>query len=283
LFGYLRPFRPKLSVYDDALFRAYYCGVCADLGGISPPCRLLLRYDLAFFAALYDAFSPEEPRLAKTLCPGRFRRVPAVQCEAVVLSADLHLLLFAEKLRDDRRDGGRLTPLARPFIAGPLNRAEKARPKVAAAILAMDEEQAALEGARCDDLDEASGPFARFMAGLFAQAAPKGAEESMNWMGLCLGRWVYWIDALDDFCRDEKSGNYNVLVQRGWSREEAAGRLLPLLALCEDEALAAFELTEPLRNEGIVQNVLQWGLPAVSLAVSENRQLERSPWAGRIL
>ncbi|MDR2514979.1 MAG: DUF5685 family protein [Christensenellaceae bacterium] len=283
MFGYLRPFRPKLSVYDDALFRAYYCGVCAELGAVSPPCRLLLRYDLAFFAALKDAFAPEGPRLQKTLCPGRLRRLPAVRNEASRLGAELHLLLFAEALRDERRDGGVAAGLALPFFAGALKRAETARPEIASAILLMDEGQAALETARCDDLDEASEPFSRFMAGLFAAIAPEWAAETLRWMGLCLGRWVYWIDALDDFARDQKTGNYNVLLQKGWSREESAERLLPLLALCEDEALAAFELTEAPRNGEIVKNVLQWGLPAVSLAIGDGRPLGHSPWAGQIL
>jgi len=271
MFGYVRPYRPELTLRQDALYKAHYCGVCRALSSIAFPLRALLRYDLAFLSVVKSGLKKEEPPVNLRACPARLKKMPAVEGEAARLCAQLHLLLSEEKCRDDARDGGALrlaAPLLRPFAKGP----EQELSPLQEAILQMDEAQRALEEAGCADLDAAAQPFADLCGKFFAYGEEENNVPALTWMGQCLGRWIYWVDALDDYRKDEKKGRYNVLLRAGLSREQAAETLLPLLSLCADQALAAWDSLDAPRNDELVKNVLSLGLAHTAQDVAEERR-----------
>lgn len=276
MFGYVRPYRPELTLRQDALYRAHYCGVCHALSAYGLPYRSLLRYDLTFLSVVRCGLEAEEPQLRPRLCPARLRRLPSVQGESAALCAGLHLLLAMEQCRDDGRDGGAhalLAPLLRPGE----RRAAERFPGLQAAILEMDRAQTALERAGCAEPEEASEPFSQLCQSLFAYGADGKQAPALGWMGRNLGRWIYLVDALDDYRADQKRGCYNVLLRRGWSRSQAVEALTPLLGLLADQALAAWDSLEPARNDGLVRNVLELGLAHTANNVAEERREPDGP------
>jgi hypothetical protein len=267
MFGYVRPALPELRLHEYGTYRAYYCGICKELGRqCGPFCRAFLRYDFVLLALALDAAFETDARAVPCRCPLLpLRRRNMMRTEAVAYASDAHGLLLLVKSLDDRSDGGGMGLLAKPL--GALTRkAARRRPELMEAMTRMLERQREAEREDAGH-DSASEPFAAFCAAMFAPPeVPKRHAETLRWLGRNVGRWIYLADALDDFDRDEKRGGYNALL--GAPREQAAESVLPEMNLCAQEALAAYELLPPHRHAQIVRNILEDGLFDVAEAIA---------------
>ena len=144
------------------------------------------------------------------------------------------------------------------------------RAELDAHIAACMERQAALEQAKTPSIDEAAEPSAQMLAFLARMGAKDGREEKiLDRFGYCLGRWIYLVDAVDDLDEDLEEGGYNPYIySRGLTpgdteavRETKSYALLTLNA-CLAECLAAYNLLAIRRFDGILRNILEWGMPA---------------------
>ena len=272
MFGYLRPYRPEWKIKDDALFKTYYCGICKALGKRSGPlCRALLRYDLAFLSLVRDSVSQDAVG-APGRCPLKGTKIILQSGPAIDYCADAHLILTAVKFADDRRDGQYLSALGQMALHAPIRRARLRMPEIDASAHAMMARQAQLEQARCADPDEAAQPFSDFLGDLFAHGMPDCAREGLRFMGSNIGKWIYWLDALDDYDDDAKKGSYNVWQLSGRSREEAVLWALPLLSHCCEQAALAYDLISSHALDPLVVNILREGMPRTMDDVAEGRK-----------
>ena len=86
--------------------------------------------------------------------------------------------------------------------------------------------------------------------------------------GYLLGRWIYFIDALDDLEDDLKEGGFNPFIKRFGltaplppeKREEVRDYGRELLNITGAEMAAAYELLELKRFKGILDNIVYLGL-----------------------
>lgn len=274
MFGYIRPCRPELKIKDDALFKAYYCGVCKSLGKRSGPlCRGLLRYDLAFLALLQDGVRNDCS--AQVLrCPVKGTKLNMMQGDSISFAADAHILLSAAKLRDDRQDGRHLSALLTPILSPAEKKVSALYPELAQALHTMMNAQQQLEAKQCADPDDAAEPFSQFLGQLFSCVMPDAAQPSLRFMGYNIGKFIYWLDALDDYDRDEKQGAYNCWRAAGYSRKSACDWALPLLMQCISQAQLCCDLLDAQKTDVLIQNILTEGMPRVMDAVAEGRRLD---------
>ena len=75
-------------------------------------------------------------------------------------------------------------------------------------------------------------------------------------MGRQLGKWIYAIDALDDYQKDTEEENYNPLIFRENKLEGIEDLLYNYLA----EVANAYDLLEIKKNKGIIDNIIFMGL-----------------------
>ena len=273
MFGYVRPCRPELKIKDDAFFKAYYCGVCKALGKQSGPlCRGLLRYDLAFLALIHDGVK-DDCTPHKLRCPVKGNTLNMMQGQRVSFAADAHILLSAAKMRDDRRDGKYASLLLAPILAPAEKKIVAKHPVLAKELDDMIRKQAELEAAGCAEPDDAAEPFAHFLGQLFSADAPEEVRPSLRFMGYNIGKWIYWLDALDDYDKDEKKGSYNVWRAAGYSRKAACEWALPLMMQCISQAQLCCDLLDADKTRMLIDNVLAEGMPRVMDAVAEGRSL----------
>jgi len=144
--------------------------------------------------------------------------------------------------------------------------------------------QAALETAQTDSIDRAAEPFALLLQTLAAQVAADDSQRRvLERFGYCLGRWVYLTDAVDDLPEDLKRGRYNPYIRaRGITdadgvvatRQYAAETLNACLAEC----IAAYNLLDIRRFDGILRNILEQGMPHTQKRViaGEEKHHEKS-------
>ena len=277
MFGYVRLHKPTITMGEYEQYRGVYCTLCKRLGkryGLTA--RMTLSYDMTFLALLHMALEQADPRF----CPGRCSFNPTKQClkcqntVATDLAADLGTLLAYYKLKDTLADEGFFKKLGAamlyPLMALSRRRAAKRRPEADAAIAAMASAQAQVEAARTDSIDRAAEPFAKLLAYMATLVAQDDKQRViLERFGYCLGRWVYLIDAVDDLADDIKRRRYNpyALSKNLTDADVDAVRdcrayAAMTLNACLAECVAAYNLLDVRRFDGIIRNILEQGMPA---------------------
>jgi hypothetical protein len=284
MFGYVRPLKGELKVSELEAFRAVYCGLCHTLGRrYGLPARFVLNYDLAFFSAILYGVEGDMCFERRRCIASPFRRkCMACRSPASELAADLTVLLTFHKLDDevrDRRGIRRLAAFALRLLMHPFyRRARRLRPGLSEKIGRSLEELSRLEKELSPSIDRTADAFAGILAGAAEEAAvDKKMRRILGTMFYHIGRWIYIVDACDDFGTDQKNLSYNPIAYR-YGLREAGDIVTTLPADIKEEikttltyslaaAASAFELLEFERFKGLVANVIYHGLYAVTSAV----------------
>ncbi len=262
MFGYVRPHMSELRVREADVYRAFYCGVCRRLGKqCGPACRLFLQYDFAMLALTMDVVFEEQCGISRVPCAvNPLNHLNAADGDAVRYAADAHGILLLGKAMDDRADGGILRRVPVQIIRRMTKAACGRRKWLHEAMAAMLAAQAAAERDAATRIDDACEPFGEFCAAMFTpDEAPEAYRETLRWMGLHLGKWIYMADALDDYDKDMKKEVFNPWRCYG-TRSEAVERALPHMNLCAEQALLAWDVLPDRRAHAIVRNILEMGL-----------------------
>lgn len=272
MFGYISPDSPYLFKKDEALYKAIYCGLCKGIGKGCGQCpRTALTYDMAFTSALIHNIRGEDVKIEKKRCVIHwFRRRPIARADELTVALGcVNTALAYYKLCDDKADGEKRAFL-RHFYRGGFKRALKKHPQVAEIVKEQTERQAKLERAGCAVIDEACEPTAQMMVKLSDYVLGEYATEYTQRLFYAIGKWVYLIDALDDYDKDVKKGRYNVIFKTYSknSKKEA-------VAAGESELKFIFnmlfaEMRESLANihfhfnHDLTDNIILRGIPSKS-------------------
>ena len=284
MFGYVRPYKPEMRVRDFDAYRAVYCGVCHALGRrYSVLMRLILSYDVTFLALFAVSLNPDCAGFEERRClahPLRKRACCRMTTD-VEFAADIGVILFYYKLRDNLRDAGLYRKLGAAVLlpAASLAHRKAARLRPEAERLAREYigAQAAAEKTGAG-IDPSADPTARMMAQLLELAAQgRAVSRAANRLGYFLGRWIYLTDALDDLERDSRSGDFNPFLtgeNRTAEIESVRQTAMRLLNSCVYEISAAFELLEFRRFRPIVENIIYLGLPDMAENIRTGRKVK---------
>lgn len=213
MFGYIGPDSPYLFKKDETLYQALYCGLCKSIGkGCGQTARTALTYDMAFTSALVHNIKGEDVQIKKQRCVVHpFKRRPmALPDDTTIALGCVNTVLTYFKLCDDKADGEARGVLRHLYKAG-YKRALKRHPEIGAIISRYTGEQAKLEEAGCASIDMACEPTAVMMKEAGAYLLGKFSNADTENLFYHIGKWVYLIDALDDYDNDVKKGRYNVL------------------------------------------------------------------------
>ena len=286
MFGYVRPALSLLPQEEQERYQGAYCGLCHAMGkrhGFLS--RFTLNYDFTFLAILFSGAGtwcgrrcPVHPLKKKRMCLCGGGLAPA---------ADASLILTWYKLKDDVQDRSWVRGLPARFLSAlfrrPFRKAREARPEFAAQVEQGLDKLHRLEETASPELDRAADAFARILKA----AAPEEADETRRrvteQMLYHIGRWIYLIDAWDDWKDDRAAGRYNPLEARFPGRVEAeqdyvATTMTHSLKL----AISAANLLDLGQWDAVVKNMLYQGLPAVQAAVLSGRWAEiRKKHTGR--
>lgn len=275
MFGYVRVFKPTLTMGEYEQYKGIYCTLCKRLGkryGVLS--RFTLSYDMTFLALLQMALSEEEA----DFCPSRCSFNPTKRClkacntTAIDRAADIGTVLAYYKLRDTLADEGFFKRMgawcALPFAKRAHKKAKKNVPHIDHAVEAMMIAQARVEAAATASIDQAAEPFALLLQTLAAEVAANDTQRRvLERFGYCLGRWVYLMDAVDDLADDLEEKRYNpYILSRNLKEDDEQGvketRNYSLFTLnaCLAECKAAYDLLEIRRFDGILRNILEEGM-----------------------
>lgn len=279
MFGYVKPDNPYLYMKDDTLYRALYCGVCKSIGkNCGQRARFGLTYDIACFSALVHNLAGEDVEIKKSRCIAHavVPRPMAKRDRLTDICAHINVALAYYKIKDDIADGdgGRVKIL---FFRKGKKRTDKKYPEISRIIEDRYGRLSALEKEKCPSVDMVSEPFSDMMVELSRFALGDKKTVSTDKLFYFLGKWIYLIDALDDYEKDVKGKKYNPLYY-------SYGELSTVKELLEkhgkDLSFAFSDIFAGLKqaiggcefafNHDLIDNIMIRGIPATTLKILKN-------------
>ena len=281
MFGYIRPHVPELRVREHDYYRGVYCGLCRAMGSCTGCLsRMTLSYDFVCLALLRMTAAGELPTFTARRCAAHpmTKRSVADPSASLDYCARAAALLGWHKLQDDLGDEGGFRRL-RAQIALPAASAARRR-----ALREGGEEMAALDADIAESLEalhalEAEGTasvdapadtFGRLIGKLAARGLPGAGARIAGEFGHHLGRWIYVIDAIDDYPDDIRLGRYNPFAASGGlddGRRASLTHALTAELMGIEAALDLLDTTAFPNAEGLLRNLLYLGMPRAARKV----------------
>lgn len=251
------------------LYKALYCGLCK---GISSSCgqlaRMGLSYDVTFLSALLHNLKNVDIVVEQSRCiehPVKKRPIAKID-ELTKALACVNTVWTYYKLTDDIEDENR-GRLKRLWFAKGFQRVKKENPRIVEIVEKRMGETSALEKEGCASIDRMADGTAMMMRELSDYLLEDYATEETGRLFYLIGKWIYLIDAVDDYDKDKKKGLFNVfaLAYGSESKEallkEQRGELdflFKTLFFGVRECLQAIKLHF---NHDLTDNILMLGLP----------------------
>lgn len=289
LFGYVKVDRANLLGKEYDAYKSIYCGLCKQLGrDYSIFARMILSYDCTFYAVLILSLAEEDP----TFYPARCRCNPLKKCvyaktesKALSLAAALSVASAYYKLRDNLVDSPWykriLYRMVQPFFASWRKKCLKRYPRIVEIVKEMLDAQLKAEADPECHLDMAADPTATMLGEVCAlipdevklrtKAPTENVKRILRTFGYFFGRWIYLIDAADDYEDDLKHHNFNAFALKIFDGN-IADRLIPTLNHCLSEALLSYGLLEKGAFDSIILNVLTCSCVNIQKQIAEKYQ-----------
>ncbi len=283
MFGYVRADTPYLYIKDETLYKAMYCGLCK---GIAEVCghsaRMGLSYDVTFLSVALHNIAGVDVKIEKAHCLThciRSRAMANVDELTRKLGA-LNTTLVYYKYTDDIADGDKGRGKRLWFKKG-FKRVKKKYPEVEKIVRENLQAQEEVEKAAVDSVDRAADATATMLQQFSAYALGEKASEHTNRLFYAVGKWIYLIDALDDYDKDVKKGAYNpfLLAFKAPCKES-------LMEKNGEDVRFVFEnifcdIRESLQeipfrfNRDLSDNILLRGLPATTKRVMQGKTCKK--------
>lgn len=284
MFGYVRADTPHLYIKDDVLYRAMYCGVCKGIGKVcGHAARIGLSYDITFLSVILHNIRGQDVTIEKQHClthcirSRQMAEVDELTCQLGALNTLLAYYKYTDDIEDG--DGGRGKRL---FFKKGFKRAKKKYPQIERIVRENLAEQSKTEKAKTESLDRAADATAKMLAEFSDYALEENATAYTHNLFYAVGKWIYLIDALDDYDKDKKKGAYNpfLLAYRAENKSEL------LCGKDGDEVRFVFnalffDIRENLSkisfrfNRDLSDNILLRGLPVTTKKVMQGENCGR--------
>ena len=284
MFGYIKVDRANLLGKEYEAYKGVYCALCKQLGrDYSLFARFILSYDCTFYAALILTMAQQPP----SYCQGRCRFSPFKKCsyaqtktKALSMAAALSVSSAYFKLIDNIMDSPWykriLYRLLQPIFSRWRRKAKRRYPDIDAAVELMLNDQLAAERDPGISLDMAAEPTAAMLStvcGLIPdevelrESDTERVRRILKALGYFIGRWVYLIDAADDYSEDVRRGNFNPFALISKDGADISAAMLPALNHALSEALLSYGLLDKGCFDPIIKNVLMISCPNVQKQV----------------
>ena len=268
MFGYVRICREMLDDKSFEDFRAYYCGLCKAIGKYSHSARLGLSYDMTFLLVLLSAVSDDEVKIVNSRCmlhPWRKEKKTGYN-HIVDYVACMSIILTYRKFDDDLKDENSLKAwFGKLLYSMAMKKAVKKYKHQDSKIQKLLGDLSELELNNCQNSDEVADCFAKICEIIFVPEfiTNENNRQILAWLGYNTGRWIYLIDALDDYENDIKKNAYNPFSSKGKTKEELAKELNVTLTYTLSNIAGAYDLLDINRNDAILRNIIYCGMDGI--------------------
>ncbi|MBQ6998393.1 MAG: hypothetical protein IJN62_01210 [Clostridia bacterium] len=261
LFGYVTFYKDELKIKDYNKFKAYYCGLCKELGKrFNQLVRLGLSYDFTFLALLLDSVDDIQTEFSQEGCFKHIgkKRVTVKKNPHVQYAADMSVVFMYFKLLDDIHDDFSLKSAVAivPYWFA-VRKVKRKYPKIVETVRSNLKTLSALENKNCASVDEVAHTFAGIMEVLFDKD-----DENLKRLGYNIGRFIYIADAANDFESDVKKNKYNPFKYAYPDKNVDEIKLTAGQSMLFTLAMAGqnYESLNIIKNKDLLDNIIYLGL-----------------------
>ena len=260
MFGYVVGSWQELNKEQQKRYQSVYCGICREIRERSSQlARMGLSYDMAFLALLLmSLYEPEESSGSRACSLHPLHPRPWLDNVYIAYSADMNVALAYYNFLDDWKDDQKYTA---KFMAERLKKPCEAvslrYPRQCGAIENCLQTLSALEKENCRNPDLPADAFGNLMAELMVYQEDHWAP-TLRELGRALGRFIYLLDAVLDYDRDEKKGKYNPFLTMGTGKDPEKWE--QYLVLTMGRCAEAYERLPLVQDKALLDNILYSGV-----------------------
>ena len=263
MFGYINVNSQELSEENKQMYRSYYCGLCRSLRDFcGAKGQVLLNYDMTFLVVLLTGLYEPKTENAQFTCmvhpvKKRLYRTNEIQDYA----AQMNVLLAYYNLVDDWKDDKSYTKKTfAAMLKSDYERVAENYPRQTKAVERYIEKLAEYEENKETNIDLVAGLTGEMLGEIFAWREDEWYDE-LRTLGFYLGKFVYLMDAYEDFRQDEKKDSYNPLRFMETEDEQEFETLCRLMMTSMmSECAKSFERLPILLHADILRNILYSGV-----------------------
>lgn len=263
MFGYININRSELNDENKKAYQAYYCGLCRKLKtNCGAKGQMLLNYDMTFLIVLLTGLYELENDTSEITCalhPTKKRTVWINK--ATDYAADMNLILAYHNMIDDWKDEKAYTKKAFvKMLDKDYTRIMSKYPRQVKALEEFMRRTEEVEKNHETNLDAVAGLTGEMLGEVFCWREDEWAEE-LRTLGFYMGKFIYIMDAYEDYDSDLSKNEYNPLVyMRRESVQDMDTLCKLLLTSMMSECAKSFERLPILLHADILRNVLYSGV-----------------------
>lgn len=263
MFGYININQKIMTEEDKKAYRAYYCGLCRRLkSSCGAKGQMLLNYDMTFLVVLLTGLYELDNEVSEITCVLHpTKRKTLWINEATDYAADMNVILAYHNLIDDWKDDKSYSKKAfAKMLDKDYARIVQNYPRQAAAIEEYMKKTEDAEGRGEKNLDAVAGLSGEMLGEVFCWREDEWARE-LRTLGFYMGKFIYLMDAYEDYDADMQKGVYNPLILQMKERDEDMDTFIRLLLTSMmSECAKSFERLPILLHADILRNVLYSGV-----------------------
>lgn len=240
--------------------------------------RFILSYDCTFYAMFLMSLHRSCTGFENKHC--RFNPLKKcsyckTQSDSFSKAAALSVISAYYKLIDNIQDSSffkrTVYKMVKPIFSHWCKKAAKLYPEINEIVKTMSQQQFKVEKNPDCHLDMACDPTAHMLASLLELEGNDEKEKRVySQLGYGIGRWIYLIDATDDYDQDLKKGNFNPFNSYKENLDQIMkNNLSQSLAMAYD----AYNLIDIVDFKGIIDNIITKGMPSVQAEILNNRKV----------
>ena len=262
MFGYVTPVLSVLSEEQKQRYRSFYCGLCHALRNRHGQVRRLsLSNDMTFLAMLLSSLYEPDADFTKSRCGLHPLKAHAFLSSPMIdYASDMNALLFYYKCCDQRMDDHSLLGKAgEGLFRKALENIRRQWPaqteSVESALTALWKEETQTH----PDPDRLCNLSGEMLGAVFVPKPEDPWSRILRSVGCGLGRFIYWMDAWEDYDEDRKKRRFNPLT--AWhSRPDYEDFCRETLELLIADAAESLEILPLEQDLDILRNVVYSGV-----------------------
>ena len=273
MFGYVAPVLSALTEEQKKRYRRFYCGVCHSLRNRhGNTCRISLSNDMTFLAVLLSSLYEPGTASARSRC-GVHPVKPHdwFKSSLIDYAADMNALLFYYKCEDQRMDDRSILGKAgENLFRKAADRVRSHWPMQAEGVAESLGRLWNEESRSSPDPDTLCNLSGAMLGSVFVPFPADSWSSLLRSVGESLGRFIYWMDAWEDYDEDLKKHRFNPLVS--WhDRPDYGDFCRDTLEMLIAEASRSFELLPLEQDLDLLRNVIYSGVWQKYTLLTERR------------
>jgi hypothetical protein len=283
VFGYVCVDASQLKMWEYELYKSTYCAICRHGGKHTTKLsRFFLSYDFVALALMRMMLTEETSEIKKYFCPYSPKRKNMIKPnQSIEYTADAFMILSYYKIIDDKNDSfgfkKRCKSIPLFLLRKKAMQAEKRNPTLSETVRFELNRLSRAEKEKCSSVDLVADCFAKLLAKTLSVGLEGDKKIVAHEIGYHVGRYIYIIDALDDYDEDLKKSRFNPIAQADLPFREYVLTQYPQLqqylqSLYADYDTLAAQLQGNPENE-ILASILKNSIPTVTSIVLHQQPL----------